>query len=361
MTPLAVTVSAGNFRQDPNDLTNKVLAAATAKNVISVGAVESKRPASSQTSACLSDGIEPSLRHSAEGFNVLAYVSRRGTVDGRLKPDVLAPATLALGAHTWSLANNAYCAKDRTAGAPYPEYHGSSGTSFAAPVAAGSIALLRYYFSTNHGLMPSPALYKAMLVAGARSIKGSTDRQTPGGTVTGWPNEQQGFGVITLDNVLVPGGGRWLDQTVILQQSQFWERTVAVANPALPVRIVLAWTDAPGAVQMPNQTLVKALVNDLDLRGFLPDGAAFWGNLLDANGYSRVPGGCGRPSCPPSADLRNNVEILNIDPARFVNVTNRQFTIRVTAPGILGVGVPGASGGANNQDFAVFIVNGTML
>jgi hypothetical protein len=72
-------------------------------------------------------------------------------------------------------------------------------------------------------------------------------------------------------SVIVPGGGLWLDQTVILQQSQFWERTVAVSNPALPVRIVLAWTTRCSADA--ESTLFRALVNDLDLRGFPPDGS----------------------------------------------------------------------------------------
>ena len=74
-------------------------------------------------------------------------------------------------------------------------------------------------------------------------------------------------------------------------------------------------------------------------------------------GYSRLPEGCGRPSCPTPADTRNNVEVLNIDPARFVNPANRTFTVRVWAANLNGAGVPGAAGGANNQDFALFAIN----
>lgn len=46
-TPLAITMSAGNYRQSDTDATFKVMAAATAKNVINMGSVETHRtPAS---------------------------------------------------------------------------------------------------------------------------------------------------------------------------------------------------------------------------------------------------------------------------------------------------------------------------
>jgi hypothetical protein len=81
---------------------------------------------------------------------------------------------------------------------------------------------------------------------------------------------------------------------------------------------------------------------------------------MGTGGYSQmtacpIAGVCGTPS-----DVRNNVEIININPSRWTDPANRTFTVRVTATTLNGVGVPGQSGGANHQDFALFVMNGTM-
>lgn len=354
--PLAVTVSAGNIGQVATDPTTTVLAPATAKNVITVGAVESFRELIPP--ACLSDtgqGSNPELRNAAGGYNVLAYGSRRGTVDNRLKPDVLAPATLALGPR--AVGGDLYCARGGDPAQPwYEQYHGASGTSFAAPVAAGSIALLQY----RYGAL-SPAMYKAMLIAGARSIKGGYDRYT-GSTITSWPNAQQGFGVMTLDKLFTPSIPRVLvDQAKVLLQSQGEYYYVRVADPTQPMKIVLAWTDPPGAVQQPGGTNLRALRNDLDLTANTVDGYRFYGNYVSATtGYSATPGGCGRPSCPSPADTRNNVEVVHIDPARFASSANHRVTLRVFAANLMGSAVESFGGGVLNQDFALVVINGSL-
>ena len=353
--PLAITVSAGNIKQRTADPTTTVLAPATAKNVISVGATESDR----DSPACNSSGENPTQRHKAEDYTFLAYFSRRGTADNRLKPDVLAPASLATGARDWYAGT--YCLTSGGTENPLPYYHGSSGTSFAAPVAAGSVALIKHFYSrTSPALNPSPAMYKAMLIAGARSLLNKTDRYT-GTAIADWPHEKQGFGAITLDplfNSAVLRG--WRDQSTPLTQSQSEYFTVTVGDASKPVRIVLAWTDKEGPVQQPGQTIPKALVNDLDLRATWADGLQYYGNVTDAaSGYSHLPG-CGRPLCHSPADTLNNVEVINIDPARFVNAANRTFTVRVWAAVLNGVGVPGASFGAYNQDYALFVINGSL-
>ncbi len=118
--PLAITVSAGNIKQGANDPTTAVLAPATAKNVISVGATESDR----DSTACNGEGENPTKRHKAEDYTFLAYLSRRGTADNRLKPDVLAPASLATGARQWYASY--YCLNSGGSVNPLPNYHPST-------------------------------------------------------------------------------------------------------------------------------------------------------------------------------------------------------------------------------------------
>lgn len=354
---LALTVSAGNYNQNGVDPTTQVMASATAKNVISMGATESARTTSG---TCLTDGSagdRPEIRNLAQGYNTVAYTSRRGTNDGRIKPDLVAPATLSLGAKSRG-NNNSYCMTggDFFGDGTIPAYHGASGTSFAAPVAAGSIALLRYYYSTNYGFTPSPAMYKAMLVAGAKSITGGLDRHetTLMGTtrlVGKWPNAQQGFGRIALDDLLSSSVVKsWHDQQTILLQGQYYQPTVTVADPTKPMKIVLAWTDAPAA----------AGASITEVNGLKLTALSYHGNYTGDDGYSRIPPGCGRPVCVSPSDSRNNVEVIHIPASVFTDVTKRTFPVRVMASPLNGIGVPGQSGGANNQDFALFVLNGTL-
>lgn len=132
--------------------------------------------------------------------------------------------------------------------------------------------------------------------------------------------------------------------------------TVTVADPSKAVRIALAWTDAPAAARMAGDT-TKVLVNDLHLSISGPFRA--YGNLTDTNtGYSIVNPGCGRPSCS-FADGLNNVEILNLSPQLFSDPALRTFTVRVATGVVSGVGVPGP-GVTANQDYALFVLNGTL-
>lgn len=385
-TPLAITISAGNYRQRAGDASTMVLPPATAKNIIAVGAVETHRTAANwpkppdtpggawtlQTTptvapTCMAptgNDLELS-RHSASGFNNLAFVSRRGTIEGyRFKPEILAPATLVLGGQPKNI--DGWCAKGPltlTSQPFWPLYQGSSGTSFAAPVAAGSIALLRYYYDKNNGLTPSPAMYKAMLVAGARSIAGGVDRletyrQSTTVSVGKWPSVGQGYGVINLTDLLSSTVTHaWRDQNRILLQGERVEYTATVVDPTKPLRVVMAYTDVPAAARTSQSDTSVVLVNDLSLRG-ISTNFVVWGNKTGTDGYSTLNPYC-RSFCS-TTDGTNNVEVLNINPSLFSDPANRTMTIRIDATYLQGVGVPGASGGAFNQDFALFVMNGTL-
>lgn len=83
-------------------------------------------------------------------------------------------------------------------------YTRCSGTSQACPTVAGAVALLYEYCIKAFGKAPSPALAKAMLVAGAVDCAGgnsnlyrtnSTDKLTP------IPNNDQGWGRCSLSGI----------------------------------------------------------------------------------------------------------------------------------------------------------------
>ncbi len=106
-------------------------------------------------------------------------------------------------------------------------------------------------------------------------------------------------------------------------------------------------------------------MNDLRLSAQFPNFPWYLGgNFTDSSGWSRTHAACtpsNQLACvTPPNDTRNNVEVLNINPSRFTDPANRSFTVLVRVAALNGEGVKGASGGSYNQDFALFVMNGTM-
>jgi len=147
-----------------------------------------------------------------------------------------------------------------------PFYRYESGTSMSAPAAAGTLALVQQWFVASNHLNPSPALLKALLINGARSLGGLYDFNTQ-------PSQgnEQGWGLVNLPNSIPRNlGGNtnmaWVDQSqsTPLRTGQSVTYKVNVPNNSLalnrPLRFTLVWTDPPG-----NPAAGQALVNDLDL------------------------------------------------------------------------------------------------
>jgi hypothetical protein len=197
----------------------------------------------------------------------------------------------------------------------------------AAPHVSGAIVLLtQWWRGFSAGADPSPAMAKALLVNGAVDM-GEADI----------PNAGEGWGRVDIDKVLPPGiAALYEDQTVVFDNpgDQF-EIVVEVDDPAQPLKVTLAWSDAPGA---PGAN--PALVNDLDLSVAIGAGT-YLGNRF-AGGWS-VAGG--------TADVLNNLENVFLEaPGAAV------ATVAVTAASLPGDGVPYA-GDATDQDFALVCGN----
>lgn len=298
-----------------------MFATASAKSVITVGATENVR----------ANGIEDVCGNvdADNAADIAAFSSRGPALDGRMKPDLVAPGVHIQGPASQAPGYQLMC----YGGAPYfPEgqtlYLMSSGTSFSAPGVAGAAALAGEYYQRVHssGVAPSPAMIKAMLLNTPRYLNGVAG----GGDL---PTISQGWGLVDVGALYDPT--RWTrDQEVPFTASgQAYQQQFTVADPAKPTRITLAYSDAPGA------TVGDAWVNDLDLEVYV-GGQLYRGNVFA--GDHSVAGG--------ARDFRNNVEQVWL-PAGL----SGPVSVVVRATNIAGDGVPG--GTTLDQDFALTSVN----
>ncbi|MBO9663365.1 S8 family serine peptidase [Dokdonella sp.] len=310
-----------------------------AKNTIVVGASENLRPYSGVPDHCELSGV--AVATAADDPTSVADFSSRGPSPGqRVKPEVIAPGShITSGASIYSgYTGSGVCSKYYPTGQTI--FAASTGTSHSAPAVAG-LASLSYYWIEHGGVgaaagtvdviggarAPSPAAMKAWLIAHPSYLTGVDGNDD-------LPSNNQGYGMPNIDTMF--------DATpkIVLDQSETFDDTGdtrsytwSVADPTKPVRVVLAYTDAFGALGTSPQ------VNDLDL-AVDTAGATYLGNHFASN-FSTTGG---------SADTRNNYEAV------FLPAGATDLTITVTAANIAGDGVPG-SGDATDQDFALVCSN----
>jgi serine protease AprX len=260
----------------------------TAKNCITVGACENRRPAfnSEKYGAWWPDDY-PSAPFKNDPMadnpdQVVAFSSRGPTRDGRFKPDVIAPGTFILSTRSTQIAPNN---KAWHAFPPSQLYFYMGGTSMATPLTAGAVVLLREYYRKKRKVKrPTAALLKATLVAGASWLPGNS----PAGAVVD-PN--QGFGRVNLDAVLsptAPASMRFAEIKPGLKTGDIQSIQIDVKSGDAPLRVTLAYSDFPGA----------ALVNNLNLTVVAPDGTRTVGNQIAGGGMT--------------FDKKNNVEVVHV-------------------------------------------------
>lgn len=345
--PLLITVSAGN--NDQGDTTNRerVQAGGTAKNVIAVGALENNRP---DVTGCNASG---------DDFRNILATSRTGTLLANyIKPDLVAVAGPIASANSSEIDyDTEYCVDnyadlDGNSATFQTEYNGDSGTSFAAPVAAGASMIVKRYLNGTSPAATSPALAKAMLIAGAKSIRGGIDKSTtPNTTVAAFPNGQQGFGRISLDDIITGSTTPvWYDQapTHIFTGASAFRIRLRVRDSSKPVKVALVWTDTPAM-----ELATNPLVNNLDLSVYPSSNTTvrYHGNHLEvvdeARGEESTAVGIFEDS---GIDITNNVEVV-----RAFFASNEEFDVRVHAASIMGDtdGDPADF----EQDFALVVTN----
>ncbi|MEK6302886.1 MAG: S8 family serine peptidase [Acidobacteriota bacterium] len=298
----------------------------SAKNVISVAASENSRKGGE-------DGCGVIDTEADNASEMASFSSSGPTDDKRIKPDITAPGTHIQGAASQHPDFNGEGVCGEAFQKPYwpagqTLYTWSSGTSHSTPQVAGAAALARQFF-LNRSEEPSAALIKALLLGTASYMTG----EGAGGNL---PHVRQGWGLLNLNRAFDGASKIFVNQTTSFTDSgQEFVFTGEVKDSTQPVRVMLAWSDAPGF------SAAAPWVNDLDLEVSI-NGQVYRGNNL--KGQESQPGG--------AADFRNNVEGVWL-PAGTIGT----FVVRVRASNIAGDGVPG-NGDATDQDFALLVYNG---
>jgi serine protease AprX len=288
---MCIIVAAGNDGTD-SDHDGKinigsVTSPGTAKNCITVGASENLRhafdgetygewwprdyPAPPYKGAPMAD----------DPAQVVAFSSRGPTADGRVKPDVVAPGTWILSTKSTMLSPTA------TGWRPFPpssKYFYMGGTSMAAPLTAGAVAAIRQHLRRDREIRnPTAALLKAVVIVGADRLPNTA----PAGTVV---DPHQGFGRVDVAAIAKPGPGikSLLQQNRKVTTGQQRRTEITLTGSGRPLRVVLAYSDYPGA----------SLVNNLNLVVTAPDGTVRVGNQAEGEA--------------PTFDVHNNVEVVHV-------------------------------------------------
>lgn len=261
-----------------------------------------------------------------------------------------------------------------------PNYRYETGTSMSAGAVSGVLALMQEYLQTKTSITnPSPALLKAMLINGSRTLSSQYDFDvnTPGANEQGWGMPFITNSIpISVTNGLGSGNASLLliDQSpsnaLATGQYQSYQINCTDTNASTlyPLRVTLVWTDPPG-----NPAAGVALVNNLDLTVVDKTGTnIFIGNnfqsgdiFTEDSNPTNLPAGesgntteniyvdNGVPTFTSAGDSINNVQNVYISPATNGSI---QFPLTVTISGTR-VNVNAIPGQTTNicQDYALVI------
>ena len=158
------------------------------------------------------------------------------------------------------------------------------------------------------------------------------------------PNSDQGWGRVSFDNLFLAAPDSDRGPRIVIDErlgfsaaGQEWTIRVAPVDPVRPMRVTVAWTDAPGAAGAN-----PALQNDLDLEVTENDtGAVFRGNVL-SGGFSTTGG---------SFDALNNLECV------YVQNPSGTYDVSVIAGALRADARPPFSAATPWQDFAIVLDN----
>ncbi|MEL0313195.1 MAG: S8 family serine peptidase, partial [Candidatus Poseidoniales archaeon] len=284
--------SVDTFVHDSKDLTpvfsvgdrgtsgaSQVSSPATGKNVLAIGASTTGASGTPAAGA------------------VVNFSSLGPSLDGRIKPDLVAPGVgvcSGLAEEAQNPAGPSCLTGTHAGGNAY--YMTLSGTSQATAIASGVAGLTREFIREQVGVSsPSSSLVKAAMINGARDL-GTPDI----------PNAAEGWGEVDLERTVLPMDGTtaldtFMDDKKVLSPG-FGLLYSFSLDPSHGLDITLAWTDEAGSAIAPQSE--ARLVNNLDLVLVGPDGTEWLGNDF-SQGFTTTGG---------TADDVNNVERIRVAP-----------------------------------------------
>jgi subtilisin family serine protease len=263
--------------------------------------------------------------------NVASFSSRGPSLDGRFKPDLVAPGEHILSAATpeqripgkfRSTSPNHCVVPNNTRARTEQENFDralkiESGTSMSAPLTAGAVEKIRQYFvqgyypagklGTGLRFEPAEALVRAVVLASCRSSLYDPSwavwsqpfpppafpnffryRIPPSSS----PNFYHGFGLPVLDQAVYMADSN-SSHRMFYTNGTYTPRSSATAytimcdpSQSVPLTVVLVWTDPPSGLSSQRQ-----IVNDLDLIVVLPGAtpSQIFGNMrADADQLNTV-------------------------------------------------------------------------
>jgi len=257
---------------------------AVAKNILTVGAIDDIQNGYSSPADVKQDNT------SFSGWGP--------TIDGRIKPDIVANGDELYSAVYHNPTNNSQTGNN------YYKY--MSGTSMASPNACSSILLLQeYYLKTHSNNYPLATTLKALVINSANAAGASEG-----------PDYKFGWGLLNT------AGAADIITEDASESINIQELSIINGKPVqfdvysggtLPINATIVWNDP-----VPSNNSV--LVHDLDLRITDENGNSFLPFVLDSS----------QPDNPATTgdDTKNNVEKIIID-----NPSYGKYTVKISSKG----------------------------
>lgn len=254
---------------------NSIGSPGTSKNIMTVGASENllsqggiQVPIGKLKSSPDNWPVAPITESTvSDNANGMAMFSSRGpTVDGRLKPEIVAPGTNILSTRSHVPGAEVLW------GAYNENYVYSGGTSMSTPLTAGAATVLRQILVDGLKMeAPTAALMKAAMLHTAVDMYpgqyGENGIERGQEFATHRPNNDEGFGRVDVS--------KYLNLTNVTTQlidekggvATGEEKSFTMNSSGGRLLVNLVYTDAPASANA-----AKSLVNDLDLKITLPNG-----------------------------------------------------------------------------------------